>query len=110
MKEYSIKITTQAYNQLLAIRDYIAEELFAPMAARNTMAALKTGIKSLATMPERVKLVDEEPWRRKGIRKLSIKKYYVYFRIDEEKDVIHVIAIIYASRNQMACLEELDTE
>ena len=36
--EYEVRITTQAQEQLREIRDYIANELFAPDAAQNTLA------------------------------------------------------------------------
>ena len=58
---YHVRITAQAQEHLAAIRDYIANELLAPDAAKNMLLLLGKEMSSLARMPLRVKLVDEEP-------------------------------------------------
>ena len=37
----------------------------------------------LARMPERIKTVDEQPWKDAGIRKMRVNKYYIYFLVDD---------------------------
>lgn len=61
MKTYTVKITRQAREHLRGINLYIANELFAPDIAQNTIAVLRKEIKSLSQMPERIKLTEEEP-------------------------------------------------
>lgn len=68
MRTYTVRITRQAREHLRGIKSYIANELLAPDAANNTIAALKKEIKGLAQMPERIKLTEEESWRSEGIR------------------------------------------
>ena len=50
MDEYGIRITRQARDQLREIRRYIEHELLAPIAAKNTIAAIKTEMQSLVHM------------------------------------------------------------
>ncbi|MBR3873649.1 MAG: type II toxin-antitoxin system RelE/ParE family toxin [Clostridia bacterium] len=76
--EYEVRITAQAQEQLREIRDYIANELFAPDAAQNSLRLLASAMASLAHMPGRVRLVDEEPWRSEGVRMKAIKNYLMY--------------------------------
>lgn len=104
MKTYTVRITRQAREHLRGIKKYIAEELLAPDAAKNTIAAIKKEIKSLDKMPERIKMTEEEPWRSEGIHRMRVKNYYVYFWIDEENSRVQVTSVIYAARDQAAQL------
>lgn len=110
MRTYTVRITRQAREHLRGIKSYIANELLAPDAASNTIAALKKEIKGLAQMPERIKLTEEEPWRSEGIRWLRIKNYYVYFWIDEENSKVQITSVIYVARDQAAQLELMQME
>lgn len=63
MKVYKVKITRQAKDNLRSIHKYISEDLYAPDAAKNVLSLLKEEIKSLSTMPERIKLIEDKRWR-----------------------------------------------
>ena len=104
MKTYTVRITRQAREHLRGIKKHIAEELLAPEAAKNTIAAIKKEIKSLDKMPERIKLTEEEPWRSEGIHRMRVKNYYVYFWIDDENSKVQVTSVIYVARDQVAQL------
>ena len=106
--EYEVRVTTQAQEQLREIRDYIANELFAPDAAQNTLRLLAFAMATLAHMPRRVRLVDEEPWRSEGVRMKAVKNYLMYFWIDEEKKPVQVFAVIYARRDQVSALNSME--
>ena len=60
MQTYRVRITRQAQEQLLEIRDYIQDTLLAPQAAADMVAVLRGSIGSLATMPERIRVTDAE--------------------------------------------------
>ena len=62
MSEYKIRITRQAREHLRYIRNYIEYELFAPIAAKHTIAAIKTKMQSLKNMPGRMHLTPEQPF------------------------------------------------
>lgn len=109
-ERYKVHITRYAYSQMKEIRQYIAEELFAPDAAKNLLIAIREAIGSLQTMPSRHQLVEEEPWRTECVRRLIVKNFYVYYWTDEEKEQVHVTAVVYGRRNQIKQLEEMDLE
>lgn len=109
-KQYNVRVTRYAYNQMKEIRQYIAEELFAPNAAKNLLIAIREAIGSLQSMPSRHQPVEEEPWRTEGVRRLTVKSFYVYYWTDEEKAQVHVTAVVYGRRDQIKQLENMDPE
>ena len=106
MDAYKVKITPQASAQLLELFSYISNVLKEPVTAERLLNELQKSILSLATMPKRVPLVDAEPWKSRGIRKLAVKNFMVYFWVYEEQKQVHVIAVIYGKRNQLEQLKE----
>ena len=72
MKEYNVKVTRQAYEHLSNIKRYIQYELSAPEAAANMVKMLKKAVKSLAFMPSRIKLTDEEPWHSENMSEIFL--------------------------------------
>jgi plasmid stabilization system protein ParE len=110
MEQYRIRITRQAKAHLLEIRRYIEKELLSPIAAKNTIAAIKAEIQSLSNMPGRVHLTPEEPWHSSGVRRSRVKNFYIYFWIDEEGKTVQIISVIYVKRDQARQLEWLDME
>ena len=109
MDEYKIKVTRQAKEHLAIIREYIATEVQAPIAAKRMLELLKAGMMSLRTMPCRVKLIDEQPWDNLGFRKIRVKNYYIYFLVDENIKEVQVLAVIYARRDQARQLKIVDS-
>ena len=110
MDEYGIRITRQARDQLREIRRYIEHELLAPIAAKNTIAAIKTEMQSLVHMPSRIHLTPEQPWHDYGVRRDRVKNYYIYFWIDKENKKVQIIGVIYVRRDQSRQLTLMDME
>ena len=107
-EQYEVNITRYAYRQMKEISRYIAEELFVPDAAKKLLLVLRKAIGSLQTMPSRHPLVDEEPWRSEGVRRLLVKNFYVYYWTDDENATVHVTAVVYGKRNQIKQLESME--
>lgn len=107
MDRYKIKITRQAKEHLMLIREYVATELSEPAPAKRLLERLKSEILSLQTMPYRIKCIDEEPWRELGFRKIRVQNYYIYFWIDEQNKEIQILAVIYVKRDQAEQLGKL---
>ena len=105
---YEVRITNQAQDQLRGIRDYIAQDLASPQASADTLKALRDAMDSFAQMPNRVRLVDEEPWRSEGIHVRSVKNFLIYLWINGSEKTVHVIAVCYARRDQSKVLMQID--
>lgn len=104
---YEVKVTRQALEQMQEITHYIAHELCAPDAAYNLLDEMENTINSLADMPRRMSLVDEEPWRTEGVRKALVKNFIIYFWVDDENVKVQVIAVIYEKRDQLEQLKRI---
>ena len=107
MEQYTVKITEQAADHLSLIKEYIANELQQPNAAKKLLALFKEQMMALSLMPHRVRCVEEKPWGELGFRKIRVKNYYIYFWINEEKRQVQIIAVIYVKMNQEKQLEKL---
>ena len=108
-KKYKVELTTLAQEQLLQIAEYIRDELLAPDAAKRTLDRLETEISKLDTMPERIVLVDSEPWNSRGIHKYVIGNYIAYFVIVPDATV-RVTAVCLGRRDQKKQLELMSSE
>lgn len=107
---YIVKITSQAQEQIQEITYYIAHELKAPDAALNLLNTLEHSIASLSQFPQRIPLINMEPWRTNGIRRLPVKNFLVYFWIDENNMKVQITAVIYGKRDQIRQLSQMDIE
>jgi len=76
---YEVIVLPGAQRDIRDIVLYISRDLMAPAAALALNRKLSEQIQGLSYMPERIKLIDVEPWNQKKIRRLCVKNYYVYF-------------------------------
>ena len=105
---YDIKITRQAQEQMGDILDYISHVLFASDAANNLLDKMEKCILTLSEFPEKYQLIDEEPWRTEGVRKIVVNNFLVYYWINEGTKTVHVTAVIYAKRDQIELLRNMN--
>lgn len=107
---YQIIVTPDAEADLSELRDYIANVLLSPDTACSYLRHLRKEIGKLSDMPGRIKMVDEEPWHSRGIRKMIVKNFFVYFRIVEEEKTVFILNVIYARRDQLYILQHIKME
>lgn len=72
MNEHEVRVTRQALEQIKEIVHYISNDLMAPDAAHNLLDKMKAEITKLSSFPKKHDLIDEEPWRTEGVRKVVI--------------------------------------
>lgn len=104
---YTVKITSQAQEQLREIVSYIRYTLQSPETAVRMLNTLEEEISSLEYFPNRLPLTEEEPWHSQGVHKLPVKNYLVYFWVDEAEKRVQVIGVIYGRRDQRHQLSNL---
>ena len=107
MTKYKINLFAAVKTQIKEISAYIREQLHSPQSAKNVTLEIKSAIASLKTMPERITLVREEPWRSKGIRRMMAGNYAIYLWIDDVNRRVSIIAVLYGKRDQAARLLEM---
>ena len=72
------------------------------------MDDLKASILKLSVLPKKYPLIEEEPWRSEGVRKIVVKNFLVYYWIDEEYNKVQVTAVIYSKRDQIKQLKNME--
>lgn len=96
---YDFFYTAKARDDLEEIYEYNAFIMQEPVTAgklyQNIIAALHT----LETFPLRNALYENEPWRSRGLRKLPVKNFLVFYTVNEEKNAVNVIRIMYGARD-----------
>ena len=110
MDSYKIIITPDAEEDLFELRNYIADVLLARDTARNYIRTIRKEIGSLSEMPARYKPVDDEPWHSRGIRRIMANNFFMYYRIDEDRKQVFVLNVIYARRDQLRMLEQMNID
>ena len=110
MDSYKIIITPDAEEDLVELRKYIADVLLARDTARNYIRTIRKEIGSLSELPARYKPVDDEPWHSRGVRRIIVNNFFVYYRIDEEHKRVYILNVIYARRDQLRVLEQMNID
>lgn len=96
--EYNVIIESSAEKDLYGILTYISETLLEPAVAKRIYLSIKEQILSLSSMPMRYALINEEPYRSMGIRKIPVENYIAFYIVDESCKTVHVFRILYNRR------------
>ncbi|MCI9236841.1 type II toxin-antitoxin system RelE/ParE family toxin [Lachnospiraceae bacterium 50-23] len=95
MDKYTIKLYTQAYQDLDSIYTYIAENLLEPDTALNMVDELEKAIFSLEQLPKRGAPRRVGAYTNRDYRQLFIKNYVIIYRVLKEKKEVHIVTIRY---------------
>ena len=106
-KEYKVRMTDYALEQMDEVQQYIAISLAAPDTASRWREHMKKELASLSQFPNRVPLTEEEPWHSEGVHKMVVGKHLAYFWIDENSFTVWITAVVYGSRDQRRQLSEM---
>ena len=69
------------------------------------MNRILDGVEKLNIMPLRFELTNEEPWKSRGLRKLIIDNYVVFYFTNEKTDEVVVFHVFYRGRDIEKLLE-----
>lgn len=108
--EYTVKMSAHATQQILEAVSYISKSLREPETAKRWTTYLQKEISALDRMPARYPLTDQEPWRSKGIRRMMVKSFIVYYLILEDDKTVWITAVIYGRRDQINALQNMPME
>ena len=104
METYNIYVSDSFQKDLMQIVYYIKHSLSAPFTAANFLEIIETTLYDLTLMPHRYVLVSDPYLGKKGFRMCIIKKYILFFTIDEDSKSIHVHRILHSRQNWMNIL------
>lgn len=95
--KYDIKVSTEAKRDIQNIIMYIEDIFKEPNIAVRYADKMKTKIKSLEYYPQRYAIIDSKRIKKFKIRKLVIKKYIVFYRVNENKKIVNVDRVLYGA-------------
>ena len=104
MGTYDIQITEPAEEDLYKIGSYISKELLEPETAKKVISKIAKGINSLEDMPLRNALAADERLAFKGIRKIMVDNYIVFYIVAEQRKTVTIIRILYNRRDWLNLL------
>ena len=96
---YSLKFSTKASEDLEQIYIYIAEKLFADVAADRLLNKIEDGIMRLRDFPYSGSFVLDELLKSKGYRKLIVDNYLVFYLVNEIEKQVVIMRILYGAQN-----------
>ena len=108
MDKYTIIYTPNFEIQLYEIINYISYQLYNPQAASHFLDILEIKTKNLISFPCIYPIVKENPWNNRGLRKMTINAFVIYYLADDIDKSVYLLSIIYARRDQLAQLNKLD--
>ncbi len=100
--EYSVLITKLALRDIEDVFHYIAVDLKEPQIATKLKNEILICVDSLSSFPLRNKLVEEEPYRSKGIRRAFIENYSVMYQIIDQS--VLILRVVYNRRDWQSIL------
>lgn len=104
MDRYDVQITQEALQDMAEIYYYIAQQLQSPETARRQYDRIADGILSLDTFPARYRIVDFEPERKAGLRRILVDHYSVFYVIRENSVI--VTDVLYSASDLIQRLKE----
>ena len=106
MKKWNVTVALEFGDDLRNIHSYIANTLLEPAIAKNLIDRILKAVGTLGELPLRYPLYEKEPWQSRGLRKMSVGNYVVFYLANEESGNVIVLHVFYADRNIEKCLEE----
>ena len=107
MSQWKVKLSPEFKQEIRDIHSYIANTLLVPETALKQVDRILSAVESLNEMPHRNPLYEREPWKSRGLRKLIVDNFVVFYLTnDNQKDVV-IFHVFYGGRNITELLEEL---
>lgn len=97
MNEFRVKFSSASKQDMKEIIKYIKNKLKEPQIAKKYESYFKNEIGKLTNFHKKFVEIDEEKIQYKGIRKLIVKNYIVFYRVIEEKNLISIERVLYGA-------------
>lgn len=98
MARFKVIVEATAASDLRSILRYITESLKEPVIAKRIYSSIKKQIMALDQMPLRFALVQDEIFAARGLRKMPIENYFVFYTADETVKEVHILRVLYNRR------------
>ena len=99
MSSWKVVLTPEFKKEFRDIYIYIANTLLVPDMARKQCARILENVESLDSMPNRFALVEKEPWHSRGLRKLVVDNFVVFYFPNEQTQEVVIFHVFYGGRD-----------
>lgn len=99
MNKWKIVIAPEFKQELINIYTHIAEVLLVPETAQKQINKILDQIEKLYEMPYRFPLIEKDPWHNRGLRKLIVDNYIVFYLTNEKTNEVVILHVFYSGRN-----------
>lgn len=96
-EKYKIELSIKAKEDIKSIVLYIKNNLNEPSIASKYAITIKEEIKTLEYSPKKFAITDEDSIKDLNIRKLNIKNYIAFYRVNEKEKVVNIERILYGA-------------
>ena len=103
-KKYNIIIEKYAQKDLESIYNYICNNLVNKEAAIKLLNKINEKFDSIALFPKSAPLIINNYVKNNNIRKLLIDNYIAFYEVDDIKNEIRIIRIMYGMQNYIDVL------
>ncbi len=103
-KKYNVIIEKYAQKDLESIYNYICNNLVNKEAAIKLLNKIKEKFDSITLFPKSAPLINNNYVKNKNIRKLLIDNYIAFYEVDDIKNEIRIIRIMYGMQNYIDVL------
>ncbi len=104
MKEWKVTVAPSFREDIRNIHSYISNTLLEPETARNLSDRILKAVSGISELPCRYPVYEKEPWQSRGLRKMPIGNYLVFYLVNEQDKIVMVLRVFYAGRNIEKCL------
>ena len=98
-KPYQVKVSVDAHKDIDDITTYITDDLQNPRAASGFLDDVLKSYDNVATNPFMYSLCVDERLRRKGYRKIPIKNYLIFYRVNRTGKIVWIVRVLYSARD-----------
>ena len=88
MKRYKVEVTQEALADMEQLYRYIANTLLSPENAMGQYNRIAEAILKLDKLPERFRIMDSEPEHSRGLRRMLVDNYSIFYVINEERVIV----------------------
>jgi len=106
MKKYKVEVSKTAEQDLENIISYLRYDLVEDIIADKYKILFKQELKSLEDIAGSMPILDEKLTGHKNIRKINVRRYVIFYIIDEEIETAYVIRIGHAFMDWEKYLKE----
>ena len=97
LEEYKVELSIRAKEDYKSIIRYIKYKLLEPNIAERYAELIKNEINTLKYNPQKFAIIDYDMIKKYKFRKLIIKNYIAFYRINEDKKIVNVERILYGA-------------